>query len=280
MPNSVWPRREDAPVIGDEPLAALLAGAELPYGSGPELRSIAEALAGLRGQAASDELAGEAEALAAFRNQFGAPCTAHWHRARQSSPWFRRLPVRAAAAATVTVLGLGGLATASYAGALPASMQRFAHDIIGAPDPDTRPVMSPSWAGPASARRPSYGLCVAWAHARAHGTRKQQATAFRELAAAAGGRDNVTAYCATAAHPGTSPPTRPQPDPTPGGHGKPTGLPSAGDHGKPSGLPSPHGHGKPTGLPTPHGTGKPTGLPTPHATGKPSALPTPHSTGR
>jgi hypothetical protein len=279
MPNSVWPRHEDAPVIGDEPLAALLAGAELPPGSGPELRSLAEALAGLRGRAASGELAGEAEALAAFRNQFGAPGTVPRHRARRSSPRFRRLPVRAAAAATVTVLGLGGLATASYAGALPASLQRFAHDVIGAPASGTRPVMSPSWAVPGASHRP-YGLCVAWAHARAHGTRKQQATAFRELAAAAGGRGNVTAYCATAAHPGTSPPTRPQPDPTPHGHGKPTGLPSPHGTGKPSGLPSPHGHGKPTGLPSPHGTGKPSGLPTPHATGKPSALPTPHSTGR
>ena len=253
-------------MIDDAPLAALLAGAELPAGSGPELRPLAEALAGLRGQAASDELAGEAETLAAFRNQFGAPRMAHRPPARMPRP--RLLPAKAAAAVAATILGLAGLATAAYAGALPATVQRFAHDIIGAPPSGTQPAIRPSWTRTGTTGDPAYGLCAAWEHAKAHGIRKQQAMAFRELAAAAGGRGNVTAYCATAARRGTSPSQRPQPVPT--GHGR----------GKPTSFPAPHATGKPSGLPAPHSTGKPSSLPTPHPTGKPSALPRPRSTGR
>ena len=77
MPGFLWPGRRDVPMIEDTSLAALLAGAELPPGSGPQLRPLAEALAELRARPARGELAGEAEILAAFRDQFGAPHTAH-----------------------------------------------------------------------------------------------------------------------------------------------------------------------------------------------------------
>ena len=135
----------DAPVTGDASLAAMLAGDELPAGSGPELRPLADVLAGLRGHAASDELAGEAETLAAFRSQFGASDVAHWPRARRSP--LRLRPVGAAVVAAATILSLGGIA-AAYAGALPTGLQRLAHDIIRAPAPATRPVISPSRAAP------------------------------------------------------------------------------------------------------------------------------------
>ena len=265
MPNFLWPGHRDVPMIGDASLAALLAGTQLPPGAGPELRPLAEALAGLRARPASDELAGEAETLAAFRNQFGAPHTAHRSPAR--TPRSRRLlPVKAAAAAA-TVLSLGGIATAAYAGALPAPVQRLAHDIAGAPAPGSQPALTPAPAHPATTGGPAYGLCTAWAHAKAHGAAAQRAVAFRTLAAAAGGAGNVTAYCATATPPGMSPSQRPQPSPAP--HAT----------GKPSGLPAPYASGKPTGLPSPHGTGAPTVRPTPHSTGKPSGLPTPRHSG-
>jgi hypothetical protein len=250
------------PTIEDTSLAALLAGAELPTGSAPELRSLAEALAGLRARPASDELQGEAETLAAFRSQSGAPPhTAH-------RPPARKAPLLVkAAAAVATVLSLSGIAAAAYAGALPAPVQRLAHDVIGAPPPGTpQPALTPFSAGPATTGGPGYGLCTAWAYARAHGTRKQQAAAFGRLAAAAGGAGKVTAYCATAAPPGTTPSQMPQPAPAP--HGT----------GRPAGLPAPHGSGKPSVLPTPHPSEGPTVHPTPHATGKPSMLPTPHGT--
>jgi hypothetical protein len=265
MPNLSGPGYRDVPMIEDTSLAALLAGAELPADSAPELRPLAEALAELRARPASDELEGEAATLAAFRNQFGAAHQAHRPPAPTQPPR-RLLPVKAAAAAA-TVLSLGGIATAAYAGALPAPVQRLAHGIIGAPPPDTQPAVTPSPAGPATTGDPAYGLCTAWAHAEAHGTAAQRAVAFRRLAAAAGGAGNVTAYCATAAPPGTSPAQTPQPAPAP--HGT----------GRPSGLPAPHGSGQPTGLPASHGTGGPTVRPTPHSTGKPSGLPTPRRSG-
>jgi hypothetical protein len=264
MPNILGPGHRDVPA-GDTALAALLAGTELPPGPAPELRPLAEALAELRGQPASDELEGEAKTLAAFRNQFGAPRLANRPPVRTPPPRRRLLPVMAAAAAAA-VLSLSGIAATAYAGALPAQVQRLAHYIIGAPAPDTpQPAIRSSSARPATTD-PAYGLCTAWAHAKAHGTRKQQAASFSNLATAAGGAGNVTTYCATAAPPGTPPSQLPQPAPTP--HGT----------GRPSGLPTPHGTGKPSGLPTPHGSAGPTVRPTPHSTGKPSGLPTPHGT--
>jgi hypothetical protein len=136
MPSFLGPGHRDVPTIDDTSLAALLAGTELPVGSAPELRSLAEALAELRARPASDELEGEAVTLAAFRSQFGAPGRTHRRPARPRLLRRRLLPVGAAAAAA-TVLSLGGIAAAACAGALPATVQRLAHDIIGAPRPGT-----------------------------------------------------------------------------------------------------------------------------------------------
>ena len=262
MPNFTGPSRRDAPLISDAALAALLEGAELPTGAAPQLRALAEALAELTGAPVGDELADEAATLTAFREHFGAMSSArHVSRNRRSRPRPRHLPLRAAAAAA-TIVGLGGLATAAYAGALPAGLQRLAHDVIGAPAVGAQPATRPSPAIPAASDQPGYGLCAAWTQAKAHGTRQQRAVAFRELAAAAGGPANVTAYCTATAHPAT-PPSSP-PAPTRSQHSS-----------KPTSLPTPHGSGKPTALPTPHGSGKPTALPTPHGSGEPTGQPAP-----
>jgi hypothetical protein len=272
-------------VIGDASLEALLTGAELPAGSAPELRSLAAALAALTTGPASDELAGEASALVAFRDRPGP-----LHRARRPHPARRRhrrpaLPLRllsaraAAAAAAAAVAGLGGIATAAYAGALPAAAQRVAHDIIGAPAASPTPAGRRSPVGPDATGRSGYGLCTAWAHAKAQGIHKLHAVAFRNLAAAAGGASRVPAYCAAVAHRRAVPPGRAHPAATPHGSGRPSGLPAPHSSGKPSGLPTPHSSGKPTGLPTPHSSGKPSGLASPHSSGKPSGLPTLHGSG-
>ena len=268
MPNFTWPRRRDVPLISDAALAALLTGAELPTGAAPELRPLAETLAALAGRPAEDELAGEAGTLTAFRDNFGAAGPAQ-HAGKRHRPRLRSrpLPLRAAVA-VATILGLGGLATAAYAGALPAGLQRLAHDVIGAPAAGAQPAAKPSPPIPAATGQPGYGLCTAWAQAKAHGTRKQQAVAFGKLAAAAGGAGNVTAYCTAATRPATPPSSRPRPAATPPHRS-----------GQPTVLPTPHGSGKPTALPAPHGSGKPTALPAPHGSGKPSALPAPHSPG-
>lgn len=277
MPNSTWPSRRDASLITDAALAALLAGAELPPDSAPQLRPLAQTLAELAGQPAEGELDGEARTLTAFRNHFGASGPAQ-HAAPGRRPRLRprHLPFRAVAAIT-TILGLGVLATAAYAGALPPGLQRLAHDIIGAPAAGTRPAARPPVALPSATSRPGYGLCAAWAQAKAHGTRRQRAAAFSELAAAADGPGHVSAYCAAAAR--TAPPSS-RAAATPSPHsGRPAGTPAPQGPGRPSALPTPHGSGRPSALPTPHGSGRPSAVPTPHRSGRPSAEPTPHQTG-
>jgi hypothetical protein len=280
MPNFPWPSRRDASSISDASLAALLAGAKPPADCAPQLRRLADVLAELSGPPARDELDGEAEALAVFGSQFGAPGPARPPRHRRPRWRSRSLPVKAAVAAGAAIICLGGLATAAYAGALPAFAQRFAHEIIAAPPPGGQPASRPSPTVSGLTGRPDEGLCATWTLAKAHGTRAQQAAAFGKLAAAAGGASNAAAYCAAAAHPGTSPSRRPRPAHAAHGSGKPSGRPTPHGSGKPSGRPTPHGSGKPSGRPTPHGSGKPSGRPTPHGSGKPSGRPTPHGSGK
>jgi hypothetical protein len=166
------------------------------------------------------------------------------------------LSARAAAAAAVAALGIGGFATAAFAGALPAPVQQFAHHTIGAPaahDAAARTHDSSTPVGPNATGHPAYGLCTAWAHAKKNGTTKQRAVAFRNLAAAAGGAGNVAAYCGTVPHPGAShthPAGKPSTHPTPP---HPTGPPSS----HPTGPPTSHPTGEPSSHPTSHGTGKP-----------------------
>jgi hypothetical protein len=241
MPNFPWPGRRDVPEIEDASLAALLAGGELPAGSPPELQPLSDVLAALTAGPASDELAGEAAALAVFRNQAGVPVPAHRSRHRRHPLPASLLSARGVAAAAVAALSIGGFATAAFAGALPAPAQQFAHHTIGAPAPDrpqpagTHPRPAAMPAGPAATGPAAFGLCTAWAHAKAHGTGSQQAVAFCNLAAAAGGAANVAAYCAAVPHPGAS------------------------------SAPTSH----PTGPPTSH----PTGPPTIHLTGPPTTHP-------
>jgi hypothetical protein len=249
MPNFPWSGRREAAPLSDAALAALLTGADLPVGAPAELRGVAEALAALTGSPAGDELAGEAVALAAFRDRLGVPGPVA--RRRRRPPLLAPVLSAKAAAVAITALTLGGLATAAYAGALPAPAQQFVHSVIGAPAAHPtaagHPAGSASPVGPDATGHPAYGLCTAWAHAKAHGTHKQQAVAFRNLASAAGGAASVAAFCAAVPHPGST--------------GHPTGRPTA--------HPTPSHPGKPTAHPTPsHSTGKPTPHPTPsHPTG-------------
>jgi hypothetical protein len=139
--------------------------------------------------------------------------------------------------------------------------------MIGAPAPAARSSIGPSPPGPVPTGDSGYGLCTAWARAKAHGTAEQRAAAFGKLAAAAGGAAHVTAYCATAVPHRASPSQAPQPSPAPHGTARPSALPTPHSTGKPSGLPSPHATSAPTVRPTPHSTGKPSGLPTPRSSG-------------
>jgi hypothetical protein len=253
MPNLWWLSSQDAPQMGDASLAALLAGTEPAEDLAPGLQPLADALAALTAKPASDELAGEAAALAEFHRRVGVPVPVRRSRPRRHPVLASLLSARAAAAAAVAALSLGGFATAAFAGALPAPAQQFAHHTFGAPaargrqPAATHPSAAATPAGPDATGPAASGLCTARAHAKAHGTPSQQAVAFRNLAAAAGGASNVAAYCAAVPHPG----------------------PSSSHTGHPTGPPTSH----PTGPPASHPTGPPTSHPTPHATGKPTSHP-------
>jgi len=117
---------------------------------------------------------------------------------------------KAAAVAAVVAICVGGAATAAYAGKLPGSAHQSAHHTVGAPaaDPSHHHGRAASKAGtpvgPNAAGHAAYGLCTAYAHASAQGNAGQKSVAFRNLVKAAGGADNVAAYCKAVPHPGAS----------------------------------------------------------------------------
>jgi len=270
---------------------ALLSGAPLPPEAPADSRLLGDLMSALTAPAAAEELAGFAGARAAYTAR-RAPGF-HGTSLRWRPPMLDRLPSSKIAAALATgVLSLGGLSAAAYAGALPDSAQDVAHHMIGAPatHPGKGGSLSPEEAGaptstpvgPDATGVAAFGLCTAYAHANGHAA--ERSVAFANLATAAGGADQIAAYCATIAHPGSSASQTGAPSAAPSfalgapstlpGHatGRPSTLP-AHPTGKPSTLP-----GKPSTLPA-QPTGKPSTLPA-HPTGKPSTVPPPHPTGK
>jgi len=214
MPVFSWSPPGDVTAVGDPAFGGLLEGNLLPQDAAGGLRTAAEVIAGLTGAPAISELAGEARALAVFRGAAGMSAEPARSRHRRHPLLTSLLSAKLAAAIAVAAVTLGGgAAAAAYTGALPASMQKLAHDTIGAPA--ARPAPSGSPVGPDATGHAAFGLCTAFAHLKAHGSARQKAVAFRNLATAAGGAANVTAFCAGVAHPGT----------TPAGH--PTGKPAS-----------------------------------------------------
>ena len=237
MPIFPWSARGGVPPVGDPAFDALLTGNLWPDDAAEALRPVAEAITALKAAPTGSELAAEGRTLAVYRAAVGRsaePVRARRRRRRLTS----LLSARLAAAAAAGAVAVGGAAAAAYAGALPAPVQKFAHETIGAPpvhhDAPATPV------GPRATGKAGYGLCTAYAQLKADGTARQRAVAFRNLATAAGGAANVTAYCAAVAHPGE-----------PASH--PTGKPAS----HPTGKPASH----PTGKPASHPTGKPTSAP-------------------
>jgi len=221
MPNLPWPTHRDEPVTGDPSLAALLEWAQIPAGPAAEMTPVAEVLAALTAGPADDELAGEAAALAAYRNRASVPRPATQARRRRRRPLFPSLSARAAvaAAAAAAVLSFSAFATAAYTQVLPAPVQRLGHAVIGAPAAGSEPT------GPAPA-----GSAAPGGTGRAGGTPTGQAHASPAPRATG--------------QPGTQP--------TPQGSGQPSTGPTPQD----SGTPTPtHGIGKPSTHPTPHCNG-------------------------
>ena len=292
MPYLPWNPGEADLSAEERSFEALLSGTPLPYEAPADSRLLADLMSALTAPAAADELAGFARARAAY----AASCPPGLHGSalrRRPSMRDRLHSPKIAAALATGVLGLGGLGTAAYAGALPDAAQDIAHHVIGAPGahPDKggshAPAGAPSStpAGPDATGPAAFGLCTAYQHSQAG----DRSVAFGNLTAAAGGADKIDAYCATIAHPGSaaasSAPGTPSATPshavgapsTVPAHptGKPSSLP-AHPTGKPSALPS-HPTGRPSSVPA-HPTGRPSSVPA-HPTGRPSSVP-PHPTGK
>jgi hypothetical protein len=244
MPVFSWSPRSGVPPVGDPAFDALLAGDRLPEGAAGGLRPAAEVIAALSEPPVTRELAAEASAIAVFRTagrRRSGPAGSRHGRHRLLTAL---LSVRLGAAAAAAALTLGGATAAAYAGALPAPVQKLAHDALGAPPArparPARPVAQPL---PGGTGPTAHGLCTAYARLKAQGSASQKAVAFRRLAAAAGGPASVTAYCAAVTRPGTTPPGK-------------AASHSASHPGRPAGKPASHPSGKPS-----HPGGKPAGTP-------------------
>jgi hypothetical protein len=168
MPNIPQSPLQDGPAVTDIDLAALLAGKR---DVAPGLQPVADVLAALSAEPSRGELAGEARALAEFRRRTGVPAPRR-HAHRSTAGLTSRLSAKAAAGAAAATLVLGGAATAAFANMLPAPIQRFAHDVIGAPDAPSAPQPVPARGTPtAPGQVASHGTSKSGA--KTHGTSRR-----------------------------------------------------------------------------------------------------------
>jgi hypothetical protein len=208
---------ENAPSAADQDmLERLLEGRLDPTSAPPGYGGLARLLAAATAPAAPEELAGEQRALAEFTAVMrSTPPTLVPRRIAVPSKVFT---LKAAAAALVAVLSLGGIAAAAT-GHLPGQASSVAdrttatsgadaagqglgasagveldEDITAGASADSQG--RESAVGPDATGAARIGLCRAWQAGQGadHG-RRVDSVAFQALAAAAGGADKVAAYC-------------------------------------------------------------------------------------
>ena len=181
------------PAADQDTLERLLDGrldaASAPAGYG-ELASL---LAAATAPATPDELAGEQAARAEFRAVMPShPPTLVPRRASVPS---KLLTVKAAAAALVAVLSIGGVAVAAT-GLLPGQARRVPDQAPSTPAAGAA-ARGLGKAAVADLDNATQGLCRAWQAGKgADNGSRADAPAFQTLAAAAGGSDNIAGYCA------------------------------------------------------------------------------------
>jgi hypothetical protein len=211
------------PAADQDVLDRLLEGRRDPVPAPPGYGHLARLLAAATAPATPQELAGEQLVMASFAAVMRShpPTLAP----RRTTVPRKLLTIKAAAAALVAVLSLGGVAAAA-SGLLPdqaspvadqasatTGADAAAHGLgkaaaanlggsadAGLADGQGRA----SAAGPDATAAARVGLCRAWQAGQGadHGSR-MDAVAFQALAEAAGGADNIAAYCQDVA-PGTS----------------------------------------------------------------------------
>jgi hypothetical protein len=189
-------------VAGQDTLERLLAGPLNPADAAAGYAAVARLLAAATAPATPEELAGGQLVLAEFKAVVQSPPpTLVPRRANMLS---KLASVKAAAAVLAAVLSIGGVAAAAT-GLLPSRAEQAADQ-------------APSTTGAGAAGHglgqaavvdlgtaAKTGLCQAWQAGSSadHGGRADS-PAFRALAVAAGGADNVAAYCSDAAAGGSA----------------------------------------------------------------------------
>jgi len=256
------------PLALDEGTAERLLGGGLdPADAPPAYMRAAAVLAAASAPPSRDELAGEAQAVAALAAV--ARSTPHCAAPRRPAVLTKILSVKAATAAAVALLSLAGVAGAATTGNLPGPAQRAADRMLGAAgvtaSHDKASATSDhSATGPDASGAAKAGLCRAWQAGQGgeHG-KKNDSTAFKALATAAGGADKIAAYCQ---------------DTDPASQGK--GQDAAGKGSAPSTVPAQaedHGQGQgqgqaPDDPSAGHGQGQGSG----QGATPPSTVPNPH----
>jgi hypothetical protein len=256
----------------------LLTGRLDPSDAPPGYARAAAVLAAASAPPDTEELAGEAAVRAVFAAAVRShPAGVRLLTPRRSRALAKLLTVKAAAA----VLGLlvtGGVAAATT-GNLPAPAQHAAHALLGGagvPAPaqatttTSTEAVRPDAAGPAA-----LGLCRAWAAGQVgqqHGG-KLDAPTFAALAKAAGGSDQIGAYCAEVTASTASGSRQ-------GQGGRPSSVPptTAGGAGQerrgpPSSLPATTASGSGQGQGSPPGSLPATTAAGPGQAGTPSSVP-------
>jgi hypothetical protein len=185
------------PAADQDTLERLLVGRLSPADAPAGYAGLAGLLAAVAAPAAPEELAGEQLMLAEFKAVVQSPPPTLVR--RRANMLGKLASVKAAAAVLAAVLSIGGVAAAAT-GLLPGRAEQAAGQ-------------APSTTGAGAARHglggaavvdlgaaAKTGLCQAWQSGNGadHGGRAES-PAFRALAVAAGGADNVAAYCKDAA---------------------------------------------------------------------------------
>jgi hypothetical protein len=224
----------------------LLTGQLAPADAPPGYGRVAAVLAAASAPPDAKELAGTATALARFAAAARSRPLDPRPLTPRRSQVLTKLMTAKAAAAVLGVLMTGGVAAAAT-GNLPDPAQQAAHSLLGSvgvPAPaDATAAAEANATGPDATGPAARGLCRAWSAGQGgqHG-KKLDAVAFAALAKAAGGSDQVAAYCAkvTASTPADAGQQGSAPASTAAGqgHGSPPGsLPSGTEAGSGQGTP-------------------------------------------
>jgi len=185
-----------SPVADQDTLERLLDGRLDPTAAPAGYGGLARLVAAVTAPATPEELAGRQVVLAEFAAVMQSrPPTPISRRAAMPSKLFR---VKAAAAALVAVLSIGGVAAAT--GLLPSQAQPQADHAPSTTGAGTTGHGLGQAAAADLDKAATQGLCLAWqAGHGADSGRRADSPAFQALALAAGGGEKVAAYCANAA---------------------------------------------------------------------------------